>query len=348
MKNGLLNTWIDKVKLNEHEFNVLQNCERDDCCIERGCSSEFFETISNMLKSRLPNCVSDFNHQLTTSQCATNLIKGIFDKLYNDDTIILSTMQEHLNVLNIFQNKNVKYYDFEVDSYSDIISKCITDVSGYKGRIIIYMSGTQIKTGTVISDIFFEYLKKELTKISNDVILILDDVQGMFMIPRNYSIYDLIIGTAHSLVEDYDVGLLWYTTNTLFDKMSQEIGMREPLWIPNYLPLLDIIIHRRPYILDFNDLMRNYFDVILKKNNFKIYKNQAQHIFSFDTNKLPFTKQMENMFNEYRISIDCVDGSQRPQTSIRFRAQEVIKYSDSIIEGIDKLKMIIEMLKGSE
>ena len=347
MKNGLLNTWIDKVRLNENEFDILQNCERDDTCLKRGCSFEYFDTISDMLKSRLPNFIHNFNHQLTTSQCATNLIKGIFDKLYNDDTIILSTMQEHINVLNIFQNKNVKYYDFEVDSYSAIISKCITDVKSYNNkRIIIYMSGTQIKTGTVISDIFFEYLKNELTKISKYVILILDDVQGMFMIPRNYSIYDLIIGTAHSLVEGYDTGLLWYRSNKLFDKMSEEIGIREPLWIPNYLVLLDIMIRRRSDIVDFNVLMRNYFDDILKMNNFKIYKNQAYHIFSFDTNKLPFTKQMKNMFNDkYRIQIDSIDGSHRPQTSIRIRAQEVIKYSDTIIEGIDKLKMIIEMLK---
>jgi hypothetical protein len=36
----------------------------------------------------------------------------------------------------------------------------------------------------------------------------IDDVHGMFLIPRDYSIFDYILYTAHSLIPNYEMGFL--------------------------------------------------------------------------------------------------------------------------------------------
>ena len=340
MKNDILTNWYNSLNLTDGELKLLNNCER---CDDKDTFDEsFYQNLVNMLFNRAFHSNLDRSHWLRLSECATNLISQIFECLYDENSIVLSTMQEHTNVLKILENKNVHYVDFQNDTEETILESCKHAANSYN-KIIVYMSGTQIKTGRVIDNSFFFNLKKCLG--DKEIYMILDDVQGMFMIPRSYEQFDFVTGTAHSLIEGYDTGFVILKKEIL---SRYNIGVENCRWISDYLPLLDIMIKRRKQISEFHAIMEEYCHDLISENNFKIYDKQANHIFSFDCNKLPFTSNIEAMMNKYRIYIDSVDGTMRPQTSIRFRAQEVIKHFDIFDEGYSKLKILIEILKRKQ
>ncbi len=335
MKN-IFDEWLHLVNLNSIERDILINCKRDDAA---ACNNTNFNDRIVNLKERLGGIDSNFKHNLCLSQCATNLIEGLFNALYDDKTIVISTMQEHVNVLNILKDKNVHYVDFEVNTYSEIINDCCNIPDIVNKKIIIYISGTQVKTGTTIPNIFFYNLIENLHSIKcNNIITILDDVQGMFILNRDYSIFDYIIGNTHSLISNYNIGILWYKS----DKKIKNLGCQNNKWIDDYFPLLNILSKRMPYIIDFNIMMKNYFKDYLLNYNYRTYKNQSFHMFSFDTNKLPLNKKVYDALSKYKINVNYIGDSMLPKTSIGFRAQEVILYGNIINEGIEKMKMILD------
>lgn len=340
MKSDILTNWYNSLDLKDSELQSLHNCER--CDDKDTFDKSFYPNLVNMLFNRAFHSNLDRSHWLRLSECATNLINQVFECLYDENSIVLSTMQEHTNVLKILENKNVHYVDFQNDTEETILESCKCAVNSYN-KIIVYMSGTQIKTGRVIDNSFFYNLKKCLG--DKEIYMILDDVQGMFMIPRSYRQFDFVIGTAHSLIEGYDTGFVILKKEILG---RYNIGVENCRWISDYLPLLDIMIKRRQQIGEFHAIMEEYCHDLVCENNFKIYDKQANHIFSFDCNKIPFTSNMESAMNKYRISIDSVDGSMRPQTSIRFRAQEVIKYFNIFDEGFTKLQILINQLMRNQ
>jgi len=335
MKN-IFDQWLDLVNLNPMERDILTNCKRDD---ESICVSSNFNDRIDGLKQRLGGIDNKFKHNLCLSQCATNLIKGLFDNIYNDKTIVISTMQEHVNVLDILKDKNVHYVDFEANTYSEIINDCCNIDDIVNKKIIIYISGTQVKTGTIVQNIFFHNLIENLhIRGCTNIITILDDVQGMFILDRDYSIFDYVIGNTHSLVSNYNIGILWYR----LDKEIKGLGCKNNKWIDDYFPLLNLYTKRMPYIIDFNIMMKDYFKNLLLKYNYHTYKNQSFHMFSFDLNKLPLNKKIYDALNPYKINVNYIGDSMLPKTSIGFRAQEVILHGDIINEGIEKMKMIID------
>lgn len=340
MKNDVLTNWYNSLNLTDNELKLLNNCGRSDDT--DNYDKKFYPHAVDMLFNRAFHSNLSKTHWLKVSQCATNLIKEIFNCLHDDNCLIISTQQEHTNVLDILKDKTVHYIDFQTTSEKEIIKSCKIASSSYN-KVIIYISGTQIKTGRVIDNSFFIDLKNILG--DKEIYMILDDVQGMFMIPRSYRPFDFVIGTAHSLIEGYDTGFV-ILKNEFRNRFK--IGIENCRWVSEYLPLLDIMIKRRKQISEFHAIMEEYCGSLISENNFKIYDNQANHIFSFDCNKLPFTSNIEILMNKYRISIDSVDGTMKPQTSIRFRAQEVIKYFDIFDEGYSKLKILIDILKRTQ
>lgn len=334
----IFNQWLDLVNLNPIERDILTNCKRDD---ESICDNSNFNDRINSLKQQLGGIDAKFKHNLCLSQCATNLIKGLFDNLYDDKTIVISTMQEHVNVLNILKDKNVHYVDFEINTYSEIINDCCNIDDIINKKIIIYISGTQVKTGTIIQNIFFCNLLENLhIRGCTNIITVLDDVQGMFILDRDYTLYDYIIGTAHSLCPYYDSGFL------IQNRLDFNFGDTNSLWLEGYLQRLKIILSRKHLLKQFFNVCYDHFNCLFKQYGIKVYDKYVYgNIFAFNLGNVSFSdNEGKSLFNKRIFLHTPIDITNKHSgSSIKIRAQEFMRFSECIDKGVPYLELLLNM-----
>ncbi len=215
----------------------------------------------SLIKNRLTFSNSD-NKYISFDSCATNIIDGLFKEYVDDDTLVLTTDSEHDSVIkNIKKCSNTDYVIKNFSLNKEALEKC----KHFK-KVFVYTIGTYCATGLIVSDIFFEEIKKFLVKNKIDHIFILDAVQEMFLLPRDYSMFDYVIGTAHALIPNYNMGIL----------LSREKFERYPS--DGVLSEFDYLLSLLPDLSNFNNLMRMNFQY-LTNSNIKM-SSGATHLFS--------------------------------------------------------------------
>ena len=274
--------------------------------------------------------------RIKVTDCATSFIKLLFDKYTNDDTLIITTRYEHPNVNSILATKkHVLFVDFNNDNFNNIAFQ--KQMHEYD-KIFIYISGTQISNGSVVSDYCIDKL---ITSIGDkNIIKVLDDVQGMFMIPRDYNKYDYIIGTAHSLVPFYDMGIL--IDNCLSDISSYD----GTIWLKGYLDRLKIVMSRVDVMNQFYDICKQQFQDLFKKYNITYFDNHCRHIFAFNLGKFSFSDKMGELLFNNRIFLHhpIQYNIENSGSSIKIRAQEFLRFDYCIDKGIKYLEMLLKQV----
>lgn len=322
--------WRSNFDFDNSEIELLNTPRKDSKNINYSYwQNKFLYTLISCKFSICDNC------QLKISDCATNLIEDLFEYYTNDDTLIITTEYEHPNVNKILDRKcNVFYVDmFDLGKTYEQLRKLVTEFTD----IFIYISGTQISTGRVIPDIAFKNLKSSFTD-KHKVVCVLDDVQGMFMIPRDYTIFDYVIGTAHSLVPYYDMGIC------LCNNDKFQLGYHNSGWVKGYLDRLDIVLSRRSLLNQFYDVCRHHFKYLFESYGITYFDNKCDHIFAFNLGNISFTDEMgkvlfdKRIFLHHPIAIKSMPNS----SSIKIRAQEFMRFNESIDKGIGYLEMLIK------
>lgn len=260
----LLNWWNTYLPLNSADKEIVKiNLSHDlseKSYIEPKFNTEAFKSISMKFFDKMlaSNCTID-NSFLTFEVSATTFIKKLFARHVDEDTLIITSNAEHPSVKNIINEyKNV----LEINQYNDIrafnFHKIQQSIKQYK-KVFVYIIGTQNATGEITPQEFFVELKNLFIKNNVQHILILDDVQGMFLVPRDYTLFDYVIGTAHAVCMGFDMGILI--------SKQRFPGIDAYNWGELYLKRLEIVTSRANKFNLFRALCIQYYSKYIKNLN---------------------------------------------------------------------------------
>ena len=278
------------------------------------------------------NLTSD-THMITFENSGTDFIKQIFEQEVDDDTLVVSTKYEHNSVVDELKEcKHVLLLDYN----NDILNRglhfdaLIDKMTGYK-KVFVYVIGTQISTGQITPQGFFVDLKEELEKRNIKHKILLDDVHGMFMVPRDYSLFDYVLYTAHAIIPEFNMGMLI--------SKNGEYGYKAYNWGVEYLPKLKKLLANKTELMQFKTIMTEYFYHFLCRPELSLYPHSVNHIFAFRTENLYFTDAHYEELKEYGITLS---EHHTPISFVRIRFQEfLLQDPEKAIEGLNKLNTIL-------
>ena len=297
-------------------------------------SDEEFKKLAQQYFDRMPFCnISADDRVLSFDESGTAFIDAIFKKEVDDDTLVISTNYEHSSVqkqLSVTKNKMLLTSDGDIRAYN--IAPIVNEAKKYK-KVFVYIIGTQLSTGEITPQLFYERLKEEFDKNGIQHKIMIDDVHGMFIVPRDYRIFDYILYTAHSLVTEYDMGIL----------VSKEYvsGKKAYNWGKEYLEKLDIVFAKKRKMLQFKNTMIQYFSEYLSHMDlFRLFTFTSDHIFAVETTGINWTKEQWEKLDSYKIRV-----SEHPMLKnwIRIRYQEFSRLTpDKAVEGLHYLCKLLD------
>ena len=305
--------------------NTTNNVKRDNF---------MFCYLYNDLFKKMPFSGLDFSeYDITVDDCASNLINKLFNQYVDDDTLVISSNAEHETVVkNLGKCKNTLILDQDKDIRGYNFNKIMSEVKKFK-KVFIYIIGTQISTGEISPQTFFVELKELLKNNYIEHIMVLDAVQEMFLYPRNYRIFDYIIGTGHAICGNYDLGLLIGLHNALVKGYYDY----EPLFY--YNKILDVILNRKDKLNIFSNVLYEYYKPLLNRPEFSRVDNSVPYICSIKSTSVDFNEEIKELLDKYEIRIEGIGNSCQ---FIRFRAQMFIKSPELLLKGIEILNDYIK------
>lgn len=328
MNDTLLTGWLNYESLEKSYRDLLLKQRPINCFPVSFSDDNYFKLMINSNIDSSTNC-------LKFSECATDFIKKLFQTYVDDNTLVLSSSDEHDNVKECISNvKNKLILDYHNDVMKLNIRKIENELNKYK-KVFVYIIGTQISTGEITPQEFFIQLKKRFEERHIEHIIVLDDVHGMFLFPRDYRLFDFVLFTAHALVKGYDMGLLCCKRSLDFD-----YGYSMCNWAREYWIMLQLILERKDKLFMFKSVMENYFSDLIVTGNFMSLTRTSPHIFSMLVKNVHFPKLVCDKLNEYKIRIENTG----EKTYVRFRAQHYIQKPELLIEGVEKFRVTIDEL----
>ena len=328
----LLQWWLDKDPITEDEKEQLfKNCPTT---IQENLSE--YKNICDKYFNLMPFCnISSEDHIILCEETATDFINKLFDRYVDDDTLVITSNNEHDNVKKrVNTSKNVLILNYEKDICGLKINKIIQESKKYK-KVFVYIIGTQISNGKITPQKFFNDLKKAFVKNNIQHIITIDDVHGMFIVPRDYSIFDHIIFTSHALILGFDMGLLISKNDTDIE------GLKAYNWLDEYYKSVNVILKRQEKLRMFNNIMTEYASKYLVYQDFYLLTNLASHIFSFALKDKKFDEEIYNIMNKYYIRLDGVLSQDADKIFLRFRAAQFIREPEKLIPGLELLESIL-------
>lgn len=319
------------------EQKELLRSEEVECEYKDEVSEEQWKELSDSYKSLLPFGHLD-NYRFEVGKSGSFFIREIYKNYVDDDTFVLHSCYEHDTVRDCLSNVKNK---LEL-VYSEIVSLDISTIiskfkkSGCK-KFFLYMVGTAISTGEIMPQEFFIRLKEELTNRNIPHKFILDDVHGMFITTRDYSLFDCVIYTCHSWIVSFNMGFI-------FSRLPDKIGFRSPLNPTRYLELIKIIISKFDKVRQFKNILTEFFaEELSDQKTFGLYERTTPHIFAIATYDLVFPQQYYDKLYFYDIRLG---ETLSYRNFARIRCQEfIMKDPDYAIESLKELKKILYKCK---
>ena len=315
---NVFNWWINQNELTEKEKELIT--------VSQKLNTEILITPSNNIKQNLfkyiPFSETITNYTLSFNDRATTFINELFDLYVDNNTLIIMSDCEHNNVKEkAKQFKNIlEVKDFKLNY--EVIKQ-------YK-RVFVYFIGTQISSGIITPQSFFIELKDFLDQNQIKYTFILDAVQEMFLLPRDYSLFDYIIGTAHSLIVNFDLGILLSKENS---KLGRNYNKEKYL-----VDLLEIFTSRKYKMQILKYLLKEHYYKYIQ-TTFEEIPNGIYNIFSLRINKKIFTQEMRDILSKYYIKLEGINNDVQ---FIRFRSQHYITNPEALIPGIETLDNLLE------
>ncbi len=209
-----------------------------------------YEDMREKLFNLLPVHDNFQNKYISFDSCATNIIDKLFKEYVDDETLVLTTGSEHPSVVNNL-NKCKNVFKF---MNSTGLNPIEIDFKQYK-KVFIYtialsVGDNQYTPNSIIQNICNILYSKKIPYIT-----VLDAVQEMFLLPRDYSMFDYVIGTAHALIPKFNTGIVISNDRPYANR-----------WIGNgytYWALLNILFEKKDILSQFNFVMSEYFSKYL-------------------------------------------------------------------------------------
>lgn len=291
-------------------------------------SASYNNNICESIISKLPQAKILKDYHLSFDSCATNIIQQLFDKYVDDDTLILTTEIEHFKVNEILSNyKNVlkiikpNLVNFDlIGNFKEDIDLSVI-ISNYK-KVFVFCVGVHSNTGIVNHQNLFIRLKQLFNSLNKESVFVLDAVQEMFMLPRDYSLFDYVIGTAHVLFPNFNLGIC----------LSKDNDFRNYLINAEYFNTLLTILDKH------KDIFANYSYILT--DNFQYLQNYGIKLH----NHLPYIFAIET---DDEALVDYVKHHNKDKSKhiIRFRAMEYLFTKDQQELMFTKLNNYFELME---
>ena len=311
--NSFFNNEAEKFLFNNNKLSKIYNLESED-----------WKSAENKFKQLFPyqNSYLDKLH-IRLYESASTVIKELFNTV--DSTTFVFSVTEHPTINNCFEmlkNKEILHYDTIQNLDVDLLINKIKN-SGCS-KVFIYLTG--IVETHVLPQEFCIRLKQALIDINIPHIIILDDVQGMFIIPRDYSLFDYIIYTCHSLVPNFDCGILLTRDSNYSGCVNAEV-------IERYLLSLNLVLSKLNKFNTLIGLIKQYLIEELNSGYFNIPNDSMPIILylNLDESSKKIFARYKNTLEEYKIEI----GDRAIQIKMNFL---LLNPSEKIIEGLKILK----------
>ena len=332
LSNNDLITWY----MNSEVVNTLKaiNTKRKASALANSIIDSDYVKMEDEYFNLMSFCnLSSKTHYITFENSGTAFIKQIFEQEVDDDTLVISTKYEHNSVvdeLNKCKHILLLNYDNDILQKGHTFTSIIDKAKQYK-KVFVYIIGTQISTGQITPQSYLIELKKAFIRENIEHKILLDDVHGMFMVPRDYSLFDYVLYTAHAIIPEFEMGMLI--------SKKGEYGYNAYDWGIEYLPILKKLLSNREQLMQFRGIMLNYFTSILSNRELSIYENTVNHIFALRTENLYFKDEDYEKLKPYGI---ILSEHHTPISFIRIRFQEFLLQSpEKALEGLQLAKDII-------
>ena len=282
--------------LTKDEQQFVLNCFKQYEDDQQHLLSEHeFNNVNDTLKNRLIETGSKLsqNQVFSFAPCATDIIDKLFKQYVDDDTLVITTKQEHLKVDKILEKQKNLLYLFDDCKFNIDIFQLPDIIARYK-KIFIYVIGTTCCIGKRIDQSQLIAVKHIAEQAHIPSVFVLDAVQELFMLPRDYSIFDYVIGTAHAIVPKYNCGIV-ISKEQPYCKNQKTIALK-------FSNLLQIVLKRKQYLSDFSRCLHEEFKVLIDK--FQLSSNYSSgHLYSIGDIRgtlLPIIPESQRLFKTIR------------------------------------------------
>lgn len=301
------------------------------------CTEEEKSLLTKQWLSIVPyHNISEKDYKLTFDETATTIINKVFEKEVDNDTLVITSCSEHPSVEEAVTHcKNVIKLDIYSDNFKNEL-KQLKNLKQFK-KVFVYIIGTEVGTGVITPQYIFEQVINYLKENNCFYKIMIDDVHGLFTVPRDYSIFDYILCTAHSLVPKYNMGILL--------SKSGDIGVCSKACSEEYLPRLNITLRNKANFLLFKNIIYEYlYDLLNNKEHFELYNYTSNHIFAIKVKNLDLWKYKEDLFKYYFEINKKQIIDKELSMNLKIRYQEFIAIGfENAIDGLKSLRRILEI-----
>lgn len=298
----LVDTYLSDLNYSKEQIDFLERESGKLTMQEYYKYDEQYTALTDTWFKNCSNCnISSKDYTLNCYSSGTEGIITMLEKHIDKDTLLICSNREHqalMKVLNKIPNKLIVDYDTEILKNNFFYIKQV--IQTYK-KVVVYCIGTTMQ-GFITPSIFLVNLKKILVNSNIEHIMILDDCQGMFYTPRDYSIFDYILYTCHVQLPSFDMGVV-------ISKKEKELpGTKSQKNIKHFLDCFEIFKKediRKVY--NFKYMCETYFGKYLACNRLYHHPNClcADTIWSVHIPHLPkdqkTLQKIEELLNEYEM-----------------------------------------------
>lgn len=348
--NKLTEWWINYQRLEGVDLErINQFCPR----VEKYEDNERWSKAVADLESVIPLGNTLNNHQLYIEESATGFIDYLFDKYIDDNTLLITSVVEHDAVKAATKRLGRETSDHVIVHYFNGIN--VLNISQVKEALMkkkytkafVYIIGTQITTGEQTPQKFYEKLKDYLNSQGIESTFVIDDVHGLFLVPRDYSLFDYVISTAHALIRRWDMGLMW-------SKTDEEYGKKYYNWLETYTELVKQMLQLQVKLSHFSYVMKEEFVEYINKPYIELIPDSAPHIFSLKIYCPPrylYTMDVWEEFAKYEVRLETQNFEEDDIFYIRMRGSQYITFPEMATEAVGLARKMLDkvvLLKGEE
>ena len=239
----------------------------------------------------------------------SSLIENLFKEYVNENTIVISSTKDHPSVqrcIETFSCKEMIWLDtghyLECDQGEFSLRNLERRLNKKDYENIFFISyGTNVIDGEIRDNKFFQRIFRICDEACPNTIKILDDCQGSLWIPRDYSIFDYILWTAHATLDGFDTAILiskpdlpivgTYNVGEefLFDNYQSMLKNSEFClsWNKLLSQATGIHISKAPHIfnIELTDLESHFLGLHQNSNTIPNSLNIVGNLFSIDANR---------------------------------------------------------------
>ncbi len=324
-----IENWIRSFNITADEINLIQHItnkqEQDGNFIQQNADINLQKQMFDLL----PFCNSNLkcNYEFCFFRPgATYIIDKLFSDNVDDDTLVLSTYSEHASVLkNLVKCKNV----LKVISDNHLIYNASTleaEIKKFK-KVFIYMIALSMGDSMNASNEVNKQLMSLVKQCNVKCIFVLDAVQEMFIMPRDYSIYDYIISTSHAIAHNINFGILLSKKT-----MKHYMSFYDEDDIRNYIKINLFYKRNMAQMLMFHSVMYQALSKYIQTDkSLIVYNNHAPTFFTLADmkNRLCGVQEMD-------------DAAAKPTYSeVTFRATEFLCDPEYNLKKLEKLEYML-------